>query len=373
MAGIYIHIPFCKQACHYCDFHFSTSLKNKDALIKSILIEIDNRADKWQNHTFETIYFGGGTPSIVEVADIAMILKKIEQKFNISTSPEITLEGNPDDFTNTKTKAFQQLGINRLSIGIQSFFEEDLIKLNRSHTANQAEKAIKNAQNAGIYNLTIDLIYGIPQMSNEKWLQNIQKAIDFNIPHISAYALTVEQNTVLYYQIKNSIFPPLSDKQSSEQFDLLRKTLMANDFLHYEVSNFGKKAFLSKHNTNYWKNVPYLGLGPSAHSFDGQKRRWNISNNAKYIKDIEGNYFEEEVLSKTDLFNEMIMTGLRTMWGVDLESIGQIDNSLLEYLTDNSKKHIDNQNLFLKKNHLIANPTSLFLIDGIISDLFKLD
>jgi len=373
MAGIYIHIPFCKQACHYCDFHFSTSLKNKDALINSILIEIDNRAEKWQKYTFDTIYFGGGTPSIVEVADIAMILEKITQKFHISSSPEITLEGNPDDFTPKKTKAFQQLGINRLSIGIQSFFEEDLIKLNRSHTSNQAENAIKTAQDVGVNNLTIDLIYGIPQLTNEKWLQNIQKALDFDIPHISAYALTVEKNTVLDYQIKKSIFPPLSEKQSSEQFDLLRKTLINNDFLHYEVSNFGKREFLSKHNTNYWKNVPYLGLGPAAHSFNGQKRRWNISNNAKYIKQINGDYFEEEILSKTDLYNETIMTGLRTMWGVDLDKIAQIDKKFLSNLLQDVRKYIENKQLFIQDNHLVAYPSSIFIIDGIISDLFKLD
>jgi oxygen-independent coproporphyrinogen-3 oxidase len=370
MAGIYIHIPFCKQACHYCDFHFSTSLKNKDALIDSILVEIDNRAEKWQKHTFDTIYFGGGTPSIVDVQDIESILNKIDQKFTISTKPEITLEGNPDDFTFEKTKGFKQIGINRLSIGIQSFYEEDLQKLHRSHTARQAEFAIKTAQDMGIDNLTIDLIYGIPGLSNEKWLKNIEKAIRFDVPHISAYALTVEKNTVLDYQIKKSIFPPLYENQSAEQFNLLRDRLLSNDFLHYEVSNFGKKDFLSKHNTNYWKNIPYLGLGPAAHSFDGQKRRWNISNNAKYIKQINETYFEEELLSKTDLFNEMIMTGLRTMWGVDLDKIAQIDKKYTDILQKNARKYIENKALIVANNQLKASSKTLFLIDGIISDLF---
>ena len=371
MAGIYIHIPFCKQACNYCDFHFSTSLKHKDALMKSILLEIEQRARFWQDFSFDTIYFGGGTPSIVAVEDIAVILQKIKENFRISKQSEITLEGNPDDFSLQKTKAFKQIGINRLSIGIQSFFEEDLQKLHRSHSQEQAVSAIKTAQSVGLDNITIDLIYGIPGLSDEKWMQNIQKALSFGIPHISAYALTVEPKTVLAHQISHSIFPPLSETQAYNQFKMLRDTLLQQGFYHYEVSNFGKAAYLSKHNTNYWKNVPYIGLGPAAHSFSGSKRRWNVRNNAKYIKQMGREYFEEELLSKTDIYNEMIMTGLRTMWGVDLTKVALLGESFLAYLTNNAQTYIDNKQLVIIDNHLLALPETLFLIEGIISDLFR--
>ncbi len=371
VAGIYIHIPFCKQACHYCNFHFSTSLKHKDALINAILSEIDSRLHQWKHLKYDTIYFGGGTPSILPAKDIELILNKLYQNFDIDKHSEITLEGNPDDLNIDKIKAYQKIGINRLSIGIQSFIIEDLKKLNRSHTAQQAETVIKNAQDIGYYNITIDLIYGIPGLTNENWQNNIQKFIDFKIPHLSAYALTVEQKTALAWQIKQGKYPKVSDEQAAIQFDILREIMLQNGFDHYEISNFGKKGFWSRHNTNYWKNIPYLGLGPAAHSYNGTQRRWNIANNAKYIKGINNdNYYEIETLSKNDIFNELIMTGLRTMWGVNLDQIKALGDTYTDYLKKHSKTFLQNKQLVIENNHLKATTGSLFLIEGIISELF---
>ncbi len=371
MSGIYIHIPFCKQACHYCDFHFSTSLKHKDGLIQAIIQEIYQRKKNWETHRFETIYFGGGTPSIVHIADIEKILKAIKQNYHINDNAEITLEANPDDLNLEKLKQYKAIGINRLSIGIQSFYEEDLVKLNRSHNARQATAAIENAQKAGFNNITIDLIYGIPSLTDTKWLQNIDTAQQYNIPHISAYALTVEPKTALAWQIKNGKYPPVSEEQAARQFDILKNKLSGHNFIHYEISNFGKENFISRHNTAYWQNKPYLGLGPAAHSYNGQQRRWNIANNAKYIKNIQNrNYYEMENLSKQDIYNEIIMTGLRTIWGVDLNRIEALGTTYMEQLIKTTQTYIKNKQLILEDHYLKAHPDSLFLIEGIISDLF---
>jgi len=373
LAGFYIHIPFCKQACHYCNFYFSTSLKHKDTLISAILKEIDLRAKNWQNLNFETIYFGGGTPSILPIHQIEEILKKLYQKFNISNKPEITLEANPDDLNLEKLKAYKTMGINRLSIGIQSFFDDDLNKLNRSHNAQQAQEVIHKAQSVGFENITVDLIYGIPGLSDDKWQQNIQKVLDAKVPHISAYALTVEPKTALSWQITKGVFPPVSDEQAARQFKILQKILLANGFEHYEISNFGKPNCHSRHNTAYWQNKPYLGLGPAAHSYKDKQRRWNVANNAVYIKNIDtGNYYEIENLSPRDIYNETIMTGLRTSEGVSLKQITEIDQNFLKQLLKNSQKYIDNQQLALTETHLKPHPEALFLIEGIISDLFMI-
>jgi len=371
LAGIYIHIPFCKRACNYCNFHFSTSLKHKDSLIDAILLEIDQRATEWRHLQFDTLYFGGGTPSLLPVGDIEKLLNKLYQKFSISGYSEITLEGNPDDFTIKKLQAYRQMGINRLSIGVQSFFEEYLQKLNRSHNTRQAERSILLAQETGIANITIDLIYGIPGLSDQKWLQNIQKVIDFNIPHVSAYALTVEPKTALAWQIKNRKFPKVSEEQSARQFYILREKLLAHDFEHYEISNFAKKSFESKHNSHYWQNIPYLGLGPAAHSYKEKQRRWNVANNALYVKNIpSGQYFEIENLTKKDVFNELLMTGLRTSRGVYLENIAGLGETYINYLHRQMAKYVENQHLLIENNYLKAASESWFVVEGIISDLF---
>ncbi len=373
MAGIYIHIPFCKQACNYCNFHFSTSLKHKDDLIDAILLEIDQRASKWLRSEFDTVYFGGGTPSLLQIEDIDRLLGKLHQIFSISSRSEITLEANPDDLTIKKLQAYRQMGINRLSIGVQSFFDTDLQQLNRSHNTQQAERSILLAQESGFDNITIDLIYGIPGLSDRMWLQNIQKVIDFNIPHVSAYALTIEPKTALAWQIKNRKFPKVSEEQSAGQFFLLREKLLAHGFEHYEISNFAKKSYESKHNSHYWQNVPYLGLGPAAHSYKDNQRRWNVANNALYIKNITTDkYFETENLTNKDIFNELIMTGLRTSQGVNLENIADLGDKYLHFLEKQIFKYLENKQLIIKNNFLKSDPKALFVIEGIIRDLFMI-
>ncbi len=371
MAGIYVHIPFCKQACYYCDFHFSTSLKNKDALIEAILQEIMQRKNDWKNESFDTIYFGGGTPSIVKADDIDKIIKALYKHYNINEKPEISLEANPDDLTEHKIKKWKASGINRLSVGIQSFHQEDLIKLNRSHTAKQALDGIKRIQDLGINNITIDLIYGIPGLTDEKLQYNLQQVYNFNIPHVSAYALTVEPKTALAHQIEKNIFPQVSDSQASRQFNLLRSSLMQKGFLHYEVSNFGKQDFISQHNSSYWKNKLYIGLGPAAHSYNKTSRRWNISNNALYIKRINKDaYYEIEKLSQKDRYNEMIMTGLRTMWGVNLQEVKNLGDTYYQHLMKQSKTYLDAQQLILTDQAILTPPSMLFLIESVMADLF---
>jgi oxygen-independent coproporphyrinogen-3 oxidase len=367
MSGIYIHIPFCKQACYYCDFHFSTSLKHKDKLIQSIIKEIDIKKDEWKNTRFETIYFGGGTPSLVEIEDIEKILNKLYKVFSIEAT-EITLEGNPDDLSLKKLKAYKNLGINRLSVGIQSFFDEDLKKLNRSHNAKQAKKVLENIQIAGFDNFTLDLIYGIPGLTDEKWYKNIQTSLDFGSPHISAYALTVEEKTALFHLIKKKKIPPVSEEQSARQFEILRDQLQKNGFIHYEISNFARPGYYSKHNSLYWKNIPYLGLGPSAHSYTGNKRAWNVANNAIYIKKIEnGNFYETEELTAKDRYNEKIMTGLRTIYGINTNELSVNEKN---FLFKTAQSYIKQGSLIYNPPFLKANPEKLFIIEGVIADLF---
>ncbi len=340
-------------------------------MIDAILSEIDQRAAQWQHLQFDTVYFGGGTPSLLPVADIQKLINKLHQTFSIDSNAEVTLEANPDDLNLDKLTGLKSLGTNRLSIGIQSFFDADLLKLNRSHNALQAEKSILWAQDAGFSNITIDLIYGIPGLSDEKCLQNIQKVIDLDISHVSAYALTVEPKTVLAWQINNRKFPKVSEEQSARQFYMLREKLIAHGFEHYEISNFAKKSFESKHNSHYWQNIPYLGLGPAAHSYKDKQRRWNVANNALYIKNItSGKYFESESLAEKDIFNELIMTGLRTSRGVNLDSISGLGDNFEKYLQKQIRKHVENQQLIIENNYLKAHPDSLFVIEGIISDLF---
>ena len=321
--GIYIHIPFCKQKCHYCDFHFSTSLKNKEDLISCLLKEIEIQKSYLNEEIVDTIYFGGGTPSFLDAEEIRRILDKVYAEFSIISNPEITLEGNPDDFTLQKLQELKQAGINRLSIGIQSFNDVDLTWMNRAHNSNQATKCVQDAQSLGFDNITIDLIYGLPEMTIESWKINLQKALDLHVQHISAYNLTVEPGTALHHFVKTGKSQPLNDEAGAEQFELLINTLENNDFKHYEISSFGKEGYFSKHNSSYWKRKFYLGIGPSAHSFNGNTRQWNVANNAKYIKGINAGEvpFELEKLSKNDRYNEYILLGLRTIWGCEFDYI----------------------------------------------------
>jgi len=322
MSGIYIHIPFCKQACHYCDFHFSTSLKKKDEMILALAREIALRKNEAESEVIETIYFGGGTPSILQIADLRFLIDEVYKNYNVVENPEITVEANPDDLTEERIIELSNNRVNRLSIGIQSFFEDDLKMMNRAHNSNEASKCLEIAAKY-FDNISLDLIYGIPGMSNAKWKQNIEKALSYNIPHISSYALTVEPKTALETFIKKGIIKEPNDEVAQEHFHILVETLQENGFIHYELSNFGKENYFSKNNSSYWLGKKYIGIGPSAHSYNGISRSWNIANNSLYVKFIQENKLPltSEKLTKEDSYNEYIMTGLRTIWGVSLERI----------------------------------------------------
>lgn len=378
MYSLYLHIPFCRQACYYCDFHFSTTLKHKPDLVEALCKELILRKDEAQ-HTLQTIYLGGGTPSILDFNELKQIFNTIYRNYSVSGDAEITIEINPDDFTKDNKhlllEQLKDLGINRLSIGVQSFFDEDLKLMNRIHNVNQAksilEKSIKIFKN-----VTIDLIYGIPKMDNNRWKENIKIALDFGIPHISAYALTVESKTALEKFIVKGKIPPINEEQSYEQFFILKEILEKEQFIHYELSNFGKEGFFSKNNTAYWEQKNYMGIGPSAHSYNGRERSWNISNNIKYIQSINQNILpsQKEILSLTNKYNELIMTGLRTRKGVSLTQVKEtIGEKYFLHLMKESSKYIKNNTLILENNFIKISKNSLFLSDGVSSDLFYID
>ena len=375
MSGIYIHIPFCKQACHYCDFHFSTSLAKKDKMIMALKKELVLRKDEFKEETVETIYFGGGTPSVLRTSEINDLIQTVYSTYNVVKQPEITLEANPDDLTVEKVGELAESPINRLSIGVQSFFEEDLKLMNRAHNAKEAEQCIKEAANY-FKNISIDLIYGIPEMTDERWKQNIEKALSFEIPHISSYALTVEPKTALASFIKKGLIKPTDDAMAQRHFRILYDILSLEGYDCYEVSNFGKPGYYSKNNTAYWLGEKYMGIGPSAHSYDGERRAWNINNNPKYLKAIEKGELpmETEVLTKNDKYNEYVMTGLRTSWGISLERIQkQFGEKYSTYLIQRIEKYIEQQLLILSEDQLVATKKGKFLVDGIASDLFILN
>ena len=385
MSGIYIHIPFCKQACHYCDFHFSTNLKKKDEMVLALAKEIEMRKSEFQDEIVETIYFGGGTPSILQIEDLKFLIDAVYRNFKVVENPEITVEANPDDLTENRIIELSKNKVNRLSIGIQSFFEDDLKLMNRAHNVEEAKNYLEIATQY-FDNISIDLIYGIPdssqsgeqakQMSNEKWLQNIETALSFGVPHISSYALTVEPKTALHSFIQKGIIPQPDDEVAQEHFQILVDKLSENGFIHYELSNFGKENYFSKNNSSYWLGKKYIGIGPSAHSYDGKNRGWNISNNSLYIKSIQENKLpiEIETLTKTDRYNEYIMTGLRTIWGVSFERIEQeFGKTYLDYLNQQAAKFIEDHLLFVDDNILRTTKKGKFLSDGIASDLFLLN
>lgn len=375
MSGIYIHIPFCKQACYYCDFHFSTNLKKKDALINALVKELQLRKNEFNGKEVKTIYFGGGTPSLLSNAEINKVIASITTNYKVASNPEITLEANPDDLTEERIIQLSKSLVNRLSIGVQSFFNHDLKLMNRAHNASEAEKCIAFATTY-FDNISIDLIYGIPGATNEQWNLNIEKALEFNIPHISSYALTVEPKTALASFIKKGIISDVDDEQAERQFQILVSKLNAAGFVNYETSNFGKPGYFSINNTAYWQGKTYMGIGPSAHSFDGTRRGWNVRNNSKYIQSIEQNELSitYEKLSKIDRYNEYVMTGLRTIWGVSLNRITkEFGPRYFTYITQHSKKFIEQGLLELTDNVLLTTPKGKFLADGIAAELFMLN
>lgn len=371
MAGIYIHIPFCKQACHYCDFHFSTVLKKSDEMVAALADEIRMRKGEL-TETVETIYFGGGTPSVLSVAEIDLLLDAIYDSYDVADNPEITLEANPDDLASEKITALAQSRVNRLSIGIQSFFDDDLRMMNRVHNAAEAEQSLAEAAQH-FDNISIDLIYGIPGMDNAKWQQNIETALSFGIPHISSYALTVEPKTAMQKMIASGQMAAPVDETALEHFRILTGMLEAVGYVHYELSNFGKPGYFSRNNSAYWLGKKYLGIGPSAHSYDGASRSWNVANNSLYLRAIAHGKLpsEKEILTKADRYNEYIMTGLRTVWGVSLDRIErEFGIDFLEYLEAQSEVFLKDELLVIENRVLKTTAKGKFLADGIASDLF---
>lgn len=375
MAGIYIHIPFCKQACHYCDFHFSTSLKKKDEMVYALIRELQLRKNEFKDEAIETIYFGGGTPSLLTIDELQLLIDEVYRNYSVTERPEITLEANPDDLSTQKTKELSASPVNRLSIGVQSFFEDDLQLMNRAHNADEAKKCLNEATRY-FDNISIDLIYGIPGMSNEKWMQNIKTALNSGVSHISSYALTVEPKTALDKFIKKGIIENVNDELAEQHFFTLVKILEENNFIHYELSNFGKEDYFSKNNTAYWLGKKYMGVGPSAHSYDGVRRSWNISNNSKYIQSINKGVLpsESEILKNTDKYNEYVMTGLRTVWGISLNKVEvEFGKAFKEHLIEQGQKYVQNNLLFYEEDTLRTTKKGKFLTDGIASDLFLLN
>ena len=374
MSSIYIHIPFCKQACHYCDFHFSTSLKKKDELVNALKTELSLRKLELTN-TVECIYFGGGTPSLLSAEELNSLIETVYTNYNVSETPEITLEANPDDLTKDKIKELGKSKINRLSIGIQSFFEDDLKLMNRAHNAKEALQCIEFSKTE-FDNISIDLIYGIPGMTTQKWKENLNIALQLDIPHISSYALTVEPNTALKRFIEKGVVPPVDDDLAKQHFDILVETLQQAGYSNYEFSNFGKQGYHSKNNTAYWTGKSYLGIGPSAHSYNGKQRSWNINNNPKYIKSIQQGIIPNEVetLSVTDRYNEYVMTGLRTIWGISLSKIEKEFGLIFKtYVLQQAKNFIEDHLLFLDGDTIVVTKKGKFLSDGIASELFMLN
>jgi oxygen-independent coproporphyrinogen-3 oxidase len=371
MSSFYIHIPFCKQACHYCDFHFSTSMKKKDEMLSALAKEIEMRKNEVEDE-IETIYFGGGTPSVLSNEQINFLIDTVYQNYKVINNPEITLEANPDDLSKERIQELSKSKINRLSIGIQSFFEEDLKMMNRAHNAAQAKICLDEATKY-FDNITIDLIYGMPNMSEQKWLQNIEIALSYNIPHISSYALTVEPKTALRKLIDKGEIAKPKDEVAEQHFFILVEKLKENGFIHYELSNFGKEGYFSKNNTSYWLGKKYIGIGPSAHSYNGTHRSWNIANNSIYINEINSGKLPSEIeeLTLSDRYNEYIMTGLRTMWGVSLEKIkSDFGEKYYDYLLKTAENLIQNEFLSIKDKKLLITQKGKFLSDGIASELF---
>lgn len=371
---IYIHIPFCKQKCSYCNFHFSTSLNFKDEMISAMKTEIRLRKNELDNKSLKSLYFGGGTPSILSADEITSIIDEVLKYFSFDRDIEVTLEANPDDLDKNFLKQLSKSPVNRLSIGTQSFFNEDLKLMNRAHNASEAEGSIKRAQDFGFENLSIDLIYGSPTSNLEIWKENLNKTIALEVPHISSYALTVEPKTALESWISKGKVASPREEEQNEEFYYLSDFLKDNGFEHYEVSNFAKPGFYSKHNSAYWKYKEYLGIGPSAHSYNGfDVRSWNVANNQQYMKKLYTGILakEEEILSQNDQFNEMIMIGLRTIWGVDMGSLNdKFSVQILEHFQNEIKSKIEDGMLVIENNHLKIPEKHWFMADGIASDLF---
>jgi oxygen-independent coproporphyrinogen-3 oxidase len=374
MAGIYFHIPFCRQACHYCNFHFSTSMKLKTPVLDAMLKELELRHHYLEDKTLSSVYLGGGTPSLLNKEELHQLFVKIEQYFTLAGDAEITLEANPDDLNEEQLNMLADSPVNRLSIGIQSFFEQDLQFMNRAHNAVEARQCIENALDKGFNDLTIDLIYGAPTTSDENWAKNLAIAFEYDVPHLSCYALTVEENTALHHFVQAGKAPPVEEEKAARQFEYLMKVAKQEGYLHYEISNFARPGRLAVHNSNYWKGAHYLGIGPSAHSFNGSSRSWNIANNALYVKalstDPPASFYEREILSPADQYNEYIMTGLRTIWGVMLPQIANIHTAYKGHFLQNCRPFLEDGSMIQQGEKFYLSEQGRLLADGIAASLF---
>ena len=371
MAGIYIHIPFCRKKCYYCDFFKSTDLSQKARLLAGLKLELESRVSEYCSEEINTIYFGGGTPSVLLINELKDLLNVIKSNYRVNEDAEITLEANPDDLTLTNLLTLKQIGFNRLSMGVQSFSETDLKLMNRRHSALQAIQSVKWAKEAGFSNISIDLIYGLPNQTLEEWDRNVRSAVELDVGHISAYNLTYHEGTVFYRQLKKGILKELPDELSLQQFETLIRILKESGFEQYEISNFCKPCFYSQHNSSYWKSTKYMGIGPSAHSYDLKSRRWNVSSISRYLDGLENNqpYFETEILTEQDRYNDFIITRLRTNWGIS-EKLIQTSFPLRYYTHFQIYKEI-----YLQSGHLLCaegkvciSPEGLFISDKIMAD-----
>ncbi len=369
MPGLYFHIPFCHKACTYCDFHFSTSLRTKAAVLAAMRKELQERIGELNGQPLTTIYFGGGTPSLLSPEDLSLLIGDARTLTLAEPDAEVTLEANPDDVSAEALAAWRSIGFTRVSLGIQSFRDERLQWMNRSHNALQSHRAIELVANAGLRSWTIDLIYGLPGMTIAEWDEQLSIALGHGMPHLSAYCLTVEKRTALYKQIATGRIVPAEDAEQAEQFEHGIARLEKAGLVQYEISNFGWEGHFAKHNTSYWQGVPYLGIGPSAHSFNGMQRRWNVANNVRYADGVENGatYWEEETLTPNQRINERVLTGLRTMWGVELAALGEDFRKVNEAAI---QRYLALKELEIRNGHLILTPKGKNFADRIASDLF---
>lgn len=373
MAGLYIHIPFCRQKCHYCNFYSLATKKFRPEIVRSIQKEMELNRNFFGDNPLNTIYFGGGTPSLLNADQLDEMLKKAGNIFRIATDAEITVEANPDDISEDWLASLRQTPVNRLSIGIQSFRDEDLQYLNRIHSANDAIRGIHLAKHHGYTNFSVDMIYGIPTLSDRQWIENISRALELEIPHISAYALTVEMGTALDHFIRKGKYTPVEDEKSAGQFQIMMEMMGAAGYEHYEISNFALPGSYSRHNTSYWTGEKYLGLGPSAHSYDGAARRWNVANISDYLDGVEkGNdYYGFETLTKTQQFNEYMMTSLRTQWGIDTElARSRFGENFLNHLLKEIKLPLQQGLLIIQDHKITLTKQGKLYADGIAARLF---
>ncbi|MBW8332494.1 MAG: radical SAM family heme chaperone HemW [Prolixibacteraceae bacterium] len=376
MAGIYIHIPFCRKRCHYCDFFKSTDLSQKARLLEGLKKELQSRAPELVSEEINTIYFGGGTPSVLLIDELKDLLNIIYQNYQVAENTEITLEANPDDLSQAILSALKQTGFNRLSMGVQSFSEADLKLMNRRHGVMQAVQSVKWAKKAGFSNISIDLIYGLPNQTIEEWERNVRIAVELDVQHVSAYNLTYHEGTVFYDQLKKGVLKELPDELSLQQFEMLVKILKEAGFEHYEISNFCKPGLYSQHNSSYWKSRKYLGIGPSAHSYDLASRRWNVSSISKYLEGLENDqpYFETEILTEQDRYNDFIITGLRTVWGISEEYIqATFSSEYFNHFLKMKAKYLQSGHLLCNSGTVSISPEGLFISDKIMADFMVVE